>query len=153
MDLNKVQIIGRVTQDPVVRQTQSGQNVTSFGVATNRRWRDKTQELREEVEFHNIVAWGKLAETCGNYLRKGSRLYVEGGLRTRSWQDSEGVQRKRTEIVLNNMIMLDRKEDMPTSMPSEASTPTPKTESKDQASDTDKGDSDDQEITMEDVPF
>lgn len=108
MDLNKVMVIGRVTQKPEKRMTQSGQGVTSFSVATNRRWKDAGGQQQEQAEFHNIVAWGKLADICEQYLDKGRRVYIEGRLQTRSWEGQDGVKRYRTEIVANNMIMLDR---------------------------------------------
>ncbi|MDZ7611461.1 MAG: single-stranded DNA-binding protein [Candidatus Moranbacteria bacterium] len=111
MDLNKVMIIGRLAGDPQVRTTQNGQNVANFGVATGRRWNDRnTGEPREETEFHNTVAWGKLADICSNYLRKGSRVYIEGRLQTRNWDDQQtGKKMYRTEIIMENMIMLDSK--------------------------------------------
>jgi single-strand DNA-binding protein len=110
MDLNKVMLIGNITRDPELRSTASGQSVASFSIATNRVWKDPSSgERRESAEFHNIVAWGKLAEICGQYLRKGSKLYVEGRLQTRNWQGQDGNKRYTTEIVMENMIMLDRK--------------------------------------------
>ncbi len=111
MDLNKVMIIGRVTNDPQMRSTQTGQNVTSFSVATNRKWNNKnTGQQQEDSQFHNIVAWGKLAEICSQYLRKGARIYTEGRLQTQSWDDAKtGEKKYRTEINLENMIMLDSK--------------------------------------------
>jgi single-strand DNA-binding protein len=108
MDLNKVMVIGRVTQQPEKRTTQSGQGVTSFSVATNRRWNDASGQQQEQAEFHNIVAWGKLADICEQFLAKGRRVYIEGRLQTRSWEGQDGVKRYRTEIIANNMIMLDR---------------------------------------------
>lgn len=110
MDLNKVMLIGNITRDPELRSTSTGQSVASFSVATNRVWKDPSSgERRESAEFHNLVAWGKLAEICGQYLRKGSKIYVEGRLQTRSWQDQSGNKRYTTEIVMENMIMLDRR--------------------------------------------
>jgi single-strand DNA-binding protein len=110
MDLNKAMLIGNITRDPELRSTASGQSVANFGLATNRVWKDPgSGERRESVEFHNIVAWGKLAEICGQYLRKGSKVYVEGRIQTRSWQDQSGVKKYMTEVVMENMIMLDRK--------------------------------------------
>lgn len=109
MDLNKVMIIGRVTRDIEARTTPTGQSVASFSVATNLRWKDQQGQLQEKVEFHNIVAWRKLADICKQYLRKGSKVYIEGRLQTRSWQDQQGVTKYRTEIVTDNMIMLDSK--------------------------------------------
>lgn len=108
MDLNKVMVIGRVTQKPEKRMTQTGQGVASFSVATNRRWKDASGQQQEQAEFHNVVAWGKLADICDQYLDKGRRVYIEGRLQTRSWDGKDGVKRYRTEIVANNMIMLDR---------------------------------------------
>jgi len=111
MDLNKVMIIGRLTNDPQMRSTQTGQNVTSFSIATNRKWNNKaTGQQQEDVQFHNIVAWGKVAEICSQYLKKGARIYTEGRLQTQSWDDAKtGEKKYRTEINLENMIMLDSK--------------------------------------------
>jgi single-strand DNA-binding protein len=107
--LNRATILGNLTADPEVRQVSSGQTVCTFGVATNRRWTNKNGEKQEDVEYHNIVAWGKLAEICGQYLQKGSKVYMEGRLQTRDWEGQDGVRRYKTEIVANNMIMLDSK--------------------------------------------
>lgn len=110
MDLNKVMLIGNLTRDPELRYTPNGQAVISFSLATNRRWTDKTTgEKKEQAEFHNIVAWGKLAETANQILKKGRKVYVEGRLQTRSWEDSEGGKKFRTEIIADNLIVLDRK--------------------------------------------
>lgn len=108
MDLNKAMIIGRLTRDPEARSTPQGTAVSSFSVATNLIWTDPQGQRQEKVEFHNLVAWRKLAEVCNQYLKKGSRVFVEGRLQTRSWQDPNGVTKYRTEIVAENMIMLDR---------------------------------------------
>ncbi len=109
MNLNRAMIIGNLTRDPEVRSTPSGAAVTSFGIATNYVWTDPSGNKQEKVEFHNIVAWRKLAEICGQYLHKGSKVYVEGRLQTRSWDDQTGNKRYITEIVIDNMIMLDSK--------------------------------------------
>jgi len=108
MNLNRAMIIGNLTRDPEVRTTANGQNVASFGVATNHSWTDQQGQKQERAEFHNIVAWGKLAEICGQYLGKGRKVYVEGRLQTREWEGQDGAKRNRTEIVCENMIMLDR---------------------------------------------
>lgn len=108
MNLNKVMIIGNVTRDPEVRTTATGQSVVSFGVATNRRWTGKDGQKQDQTEFHNVVAWQRLAEIVGQYVKKGSKLYVEGRLQTRSWDDQSGTKRYKTEIVAENLIMLDR---------------------------------------------
>lgn len=108
MDLNKAMIIGNLTRDPEVRTTNSGQNVASFSIATNRTWKDASGQKQEKAEFHNIVAWGKLADICGQYLNKGKKVYIEGRLQTRDWEAQDGSKRQRTEIVAENMIMLSR---------------------------------------------
>ena len=108
MDLNKAMIIGRLTRDPEVRNTPTGATVASFGLATNMVWNDQSGQKQERVEFHNVVAWRRLAEICGQYLRKGAKVYIEGRLQTRKWTGQDNVERQRTEIVAENMIMLDR---------------------------------------------
>jgi len=108
MNLNKAMIIGNLTRDPEMRTTPSGAQVASFSVATSLVWTDQGGQQQKKTEFHNIVAWRKLAEICGQYLRKGSKVYVEGRLQTTEWTGQDNVKRYRTEIVLENMIMLDR---------------------------------------------
>lgn len=108
MNLNKAMIIGNLTRDPEVRTTPSGQTVANFGVATNLVWTDQSGQKQEKAEFHNIVAWRRLAEIAGQYLKKGGRIFVEGRLQTRTWDDQNGVKRNRTEIIAENLIMLDR---------------------------------------------
>lgn len=107
MDLNKVQIIGRITQDIELRQTPNGQSVTTLSIATNRSWTDGSGMRQEQAEFHNVVLWTKLAEIASQYLAKGRRVYIEGRLQTRSWEAQDGSKRYRTEIIGENMIMLD----------------------------------------------
>lgn len=107
MNLNKVMLIGNLTRAPETRTTPQGQTVCSFGIATNRRWTDKSGQKQDQAEFHNIVAWGRLAEICGQYLVKGKKIYAEGRLQTRKWQGQDGVEKNRTEIVLEGMEMLD----------------------------------------------
>lgn len=104
--VNKVILIGNLTRDPEMRYTPNGQAVVSFGLATNRRWTDKAGEQKEDTEFHNIVAWGKLAELCSQLLKKGRKVYIEGRLQTRSWEGKDGVTRSRTEIVTEDMVVL-----------------------------------------------
>jgi len=105
--LNKVQLIGNLTRDPELRYTPNGTAVCSFGLATNRSWKTDAGEKHDEAEFHNIVAWNKLAELCSQFLVKGRKVYVEGRLATRSWTGQDGAQRNRTEIVISDMILLD----------------------------------------------
>ncbi|MEX2043572.1 MAG: single-stranded DNA-binding protein [Patescibacteria group bacterium] len=106
-DLNKAMIIGNLTRDPEVKTTPNGQQVASMGVATNRQWKNQQGEKQEAVEFHNVTVWGKLAEICGQYLAKGRRAYFEGRLQTDTWEAQDGSKRSRTQIVADDMILLD----------------------------------------------
>ncbi len=99
MNLNKVILIGRLTRDPETRALPSGQSLTSFGMATDRFYTDKTGQKQQQTEFHNIVSFGRLAEIASQYLTKGSLVLIEGRLQTRGWKDSSGNQRSRTEII------------------------------------------------------
>ena len=108
MNLNKAQIIGNLTRDVELRTTPNGQQVATFGVATSQSWKDANGQKQERTEFHNIVAWGKLADICKQYLAKGRKVYVEGRIQTREWQAQDGTKKNRTEIVADNMIILDR---------------------------------------------
>lgn len=105
MNLNKVQLIGRLTRDPEIRTTPSGQTVATVGLATNRTWKDKMGQKQEKTEFHNIVVWGRIAEIVGQYLTKGQEAYFEGRLETRSYTGKDGVERRVTEVVAENMQM------------------------------------------------
>ncbi len=103
MNLNKVFILGNVTRDPEARALPSGQQVTNFGLATNRFYTDSAGQKKQEAEFHNVVAFGKLADISSRYLNKGSLVLIEGRIRTRNWVNSTGVKQYRTEIVADNM--------------------------------------------------
>ncbi len=107
--LNRAQLIGNLTRDPELRYTPNGKAVCSFGIATNRYWTTESGEKKEEADFHNIVAWGKLAELCSQFLAKGRKVFVEGRLSTRSWTAQDGTQKSRTEVVIDDMIILDSK--------------------------------------------
>ena len=107
--LNRAQLIGNLTRDPELRYTPNGRAVCTFGVATNRTWTTETGEKKEEADFHNIVAWGKLAELCSQFLVKGRKVFVEGRLSTRSWTGQDGQQKSRTEIIIDDMLILDNK--------------------------------------------
>jgi single-strand DNA-binding protein len=110
--VNRVILVGRLGKDPEIRSLPSGTSVTKFSIATDERFTDKSGEKQERTEWHNIVAWGKLAEICGQYLRKGKLVFIEGSIRTDSWDDKETGQKKyRTEIIAQNMQMLDKKGD------------------------------------------
>lgn len=166
--LNKAQLIGNLTRDPELRYTPSGAAVCTFGLATNRSWTTDTGEKHEESEFHNIVAWNKLAELCSQFLVKGRKVYVEGRLSTRSWQGQDGAQRQRTEIVIDDMILLDSK--IPSANRPEAeadagkvpapSTASTKADSKqtkksdaDEKTEEQKSPSEDIDVPPDDIPF
>lgn len=153
MNLNRAMIIGNLTRDPETRTTPSGQTVCNFSVATSSQWKDAQGQKQERTEYHPIVAWGKLAEICTQYLGKGRKIYIEGRLQTREWEAQDGAKKSRTEIVAENMIMLDR---APAGGqtgavaagqgPSYVPTPSPEPPAMD------KGIGD-QEIRIEDIPF
>ena len=110
--INKVILVGRLGKDPEIRSTPQGNTVAKFTLATDEKFTDRAGEKQERTEWHNIVAWGKLGEICGQYLKKGKLVYIEGSIRTDSWDDKESGQKKyRTEIVANTMKMLDRRGD------------------------------------------
>jgi single-strand DNA-binding protein len=155
MNLNKVFLIGRLTRDPETKALPSGQTVTNFGLATSRYFTDKSGEKRQETEFHNIVLFGRVAEIASQYLRKGSLAFLEGRIRTRSWEDSAGNKRYRTEIIVQRMQLgpksagtvmppetLERKKDTAKSKSS--------TEEKEEIPIIDEGE---EEINVKDIPF
>jgi single-strand DNA-binding protein len=108
-DLNKVMVIGRLGTDPELRHTPSGSPVTTFRVAAGRQWTDAEGTRREETEWFSVVTWNKLAEICRQHLGKGARVYIEGRLQTRSWEDTQsGQTRYKTEVIASDMIILDR---------------------------------------------
>lgn len=107
MNLNKAELIGNLVADPAVKNLPSGTAIARFRMATNRAWRDtKTKKLNREVEYHPVIAWGKLGEVIGKYLKKGDKVYLEGRLQTHEWEDKNKIKRYQTEIVASNMIML-----------------------------------------------
>ena len=150
MDLNKVQIIGNITQDIELRQTPNGQNVTSFSVATNRTWTDSNSGIKQEqAEFHNVVLWWKLAEIASQYLGKWKKVYIEWRLQTRSWEAQDGTKRYKTEIVWTNMIMLDKAWwDYEPSNSNSSETPTNNTPTVKKANTKNE-----EEISVDDIPF
>jgi single-strand DNA-binding protein len=162
--LNKVMLIGNLTRDPEMRYTPQGTAVCTFGLATNRTW-TTDGEKKEDVEFHNLVAWNKLAEICAQLLKKGRKVYVEGRLSTRSWQGQDGTQKQRTEIVISDMVILDRKGEVggePIDIPEpgmEAQVPpeevAPKKSSKKEKKEKgeEKGEEKEKELAEEDIPF
>jgi len=109
MNLNKALIIGNLTRDPELRTLPSGKPVASFGVATNRTWKNQAGEKQEEVQFHNIVTFGRQAEIANQYLKKGSMVFIEGRIQTRSWDGQDGTKKYRTEIVTERVQLGPRK--------------------------------------------
>jgi single-strand DNA-binding protein len=150
MNLNKAMIIGNLTRDPELRNTASGQSVASFAVATNLVWTDQSGQQQKKTEFHNVLAWRKLAEICSKYLHKGSKVYIEGRLQTTDWTGQDGVKRYRTEIVAENMIMLDSK-GASTSGPFGA--PSGGTNNSEPIIEIPEEPLDDEEIRVENIPF
>ena len=104
-NLNKVMLIGNLTRDPEIRYTPQGTAVASFTIATNREWKVDGQ-VKQSADFHNVVAWNKLAEICGQLLKKGHKVYTEGRLQTRNWDDTNGTRHYKTEVVIEDMIIL-----------------------------------------------
>ncbi|MEK7635560.1 MAG: single-stranded DNA-binding protein [Patescibacteria group bacterium] len=148
MNLNKVFILGRLTADPQLRTTPSGQSVASFGVATNRVWTDKSGAKQQGVEYHNIVAWGRQAEIINQFLSKGGLVFIEGRLQTRTWQDQQGQSRKTTEIICEKMQLGPRQGDGNKSSPRQNSGTDEPT--KEELPEIDIGEG---EIKAEDLPF
>lgn len=107
--MNKAIISGNLTRDPELKNTPNGATVANFSIATNEKWKDQSGQMQEKVEFHNIVAWKKTAEICGQYLKKGSKVLLEGKIETRSWESQEGKKMYRTEIIANNVEFLNRR--------------------------------------------
>lgn len=136
MDLNKVMLIGNATREPELKTTATAQNVCSFSVATNQNWTDAQGVKQKRAEYHNIVAWGNLAEICSKFIVKGMKIYIEGRLQTREWTTPDSQKRVRTEIVATDMILLERKHDVSV-----------------QAQQSVTGPASDQEIRLEDIPF
>ena len=109
--VNKVILIGNLGKDPEIRTTPQGTTLARFSLATTTAWKDASGAKQERTEWHDIVAWEKLAQICGEYLQKGKQVYVEGSLQTRSWEDQNGQKRYKTEIKASNVVMLGRRED------------------------------------------
>ncbi|HEX8974331.1 MAG TPA: single-stranded DNA-binding protein [Patescibacteria group bacterium] len=160
MNLNKVQLIGRLTRDVELRTTPSGQTVATVGLATGRTWMDKSGQKQEKTEFHNIVIWGRLAEIAGQYLTKGQEAYFEGRLETRAYTGKDGVERRTTEIIAENMQMGSRPSGAGSGsynrLAPQASTPAPASKPAAPAAEeipTINLDEESDEVRIEDVPF
>ncbi len=142
--LNRAQLLGNLTRDPELRSTPAGTSVCSFTVATNHAWVDQTGQKKEKAEFHNIVAWGKLAEIVSNYLHKGDKVFLEGRIQTRDWEGEDGKKNYKTEIIADNVIMLPKNRPMNSddlsNMQQNTNQSSPSAENSD-------------EISIEDLPF
>lgn len=152
MNLNKVFILGNLTRDPELRQTTTGQNVATFGVATNRMWTDPSGNKQTQVEFHNVVVWGRLAEIANQYLAKGRLVFIEGRLTTRSWQDQQGQKKYRTEIVTENMQLGPRPASVQNTAPAPIQT-SPEILPEVQLDEAPNPPAGGEEIKVEDIPF
>lgn len=155
MNLNKAMLIGNLTRDPEIRTTPTGQTVASFSVATNYVWTDQSGQKRDKAEYHNVVAWRRLAEIIGQYLKKGSKIYLEGRMQTRDWVGQDGVKRYRMEIIAENMIMLDRAgAGNQLSRPEQPPMPTePVIDVEEAVGGSEDGDTSEEEIRVENIPF
>lgn len=159
--LNRVQLIGNLTRDPELRYTPQGTAVCSFGLATNRGWTTDSGEKKEAVEYHKIVAWNKLGELCSQLLSKGRKTYIEGRLSTRSWTGQDGAQKTTTEIIINDMIILDSRRDAGQDVEGESSpekeVPQEKKEEEVDKKESKKSpkekDSKEEEVNPDDIPF
>ncbi|HLB51246.1 MAG TPA: single-stranded DNA-binding protein [Patescibacteria group bacterium] len=150
MNLNKVILIGRLTRDPEVRTTSSGQSVTNIGLATNRVWNDKNGQRQEKTEFHTVILWGRLAEIAGQYLTKGQETFIEGRLETRSYTGKDGVERRTTEIVAENLQLGSRPQGNRSATAAPTQTPA---QQKEEEIPTINLDEEKEEVKIEDVPF
>jgi single-strand DNA-binding protein len=138
--VNKVILVGRLGQDPELKYTQSEKAVAKFSVATDETWKDRQGEKQQKTTWHTVVAWDKLAEIIGQYVKKGSQVYIEGKIQVRSWEDTDGNKRYATEIVANNLVMLgDKKDSNGEEKPKAKPAPKPKGEGT--------------EINDDDIPF
>ena len=151
LNLNRAMVLGNATRDAELRSTPNGRSVAGFAVATNRRWTDAEGEKKEEVQYHEIVAWGKLAEIAGQIIKRGSKVYVEGRLQTRNWEGQDGAKREKTEIIAENIIALSGRAEgaEPYTPASESTSKTsePKSEKPNESSEKDD------EINLDDIPF
>ncbi|MFZ2193704.1 MAG: single-stranded DNA-binding protein [Candidatus Moraniibacteriota bacterium] len=160
MNINKVILVGRLTRDPEVRTTATGQTVTSISLATNRFWKDKNGQKQDQTEFHNVVLWGKLGEIAGQYLTKGQEAFIEGRMSTRKYTGKDGVERRTTEVVAENMQLGSRAGQgggqASGSYNKPAATPADQSQNQSSAADeipTIDLDAEEDEVRIEDVPF
>lgn len=153
MYLNKVFLIGNLTRDPELRAIPSGTKVVQIGLATNRVWKDQSGARKESTEYHNVVAFGRQAETLAQYCRKGSSLYIEGRLQTRSWDGQDGKKNYRTEIVLDSFQFGPKAGGGSNTAPAASGISDAEAPQKETAPDLDTIEYPDEEINLEDIPF
>jgi len=159
MNVNKVILVGRLTRDPEIRSTASGQSVASISLANNRFWKDKNGQRQEKTSFHNVVLWGRLAEIAGQYLTKGQEAYIEGRLETRQYTAKDGTNRYVTEIIAENMQLGAKPQGRPfnqgttPSAPANPSTPAASNQPSAEEIPTINLDDEQDEVKIEDVPF
>ena len=153
--LNKVMLIGNLTRDPELRYTPTGAAVCTIGLATNRMWTTEAGEKKEETEFHRVVAWNKLAELCSQLLVKGRKIYVEGRLRTNQWQTADGQPRTTTEVVIEDMVILDSRRPVSQGEPEGAEQPVVKTVAQPEVKKAEdiKADMPAENVNPDDIPF
>ena len=147
-NVNRVILVGRLGKDPELSYLPSGQSVAKFSMATSRRYKDKSGEWKEETEWHNIVAWAQLAELCSQHLKKGRQAYVEGQIRSHSWEDREGKKRTAVDIVVDSVVPLGARGEEAGGEPSRVAAPPRAAAAPD-----DSGEPASQEITDDDIPF
>ncbi len=162
MNVNKVILVGRLTRDPEVRNTPSGQTVSTISIATNRFWKDKNGQRQDKTEFHNIVLWGRLAEIAGQYLSKGQEAFIEGRLETRKYTAKDGTERRITEVIAENMQLGARAQGnnnnnsftpRPAAAPAQNSNNAPQEQEVAEEIPTINLDEEQDEVRIEDVPF
>jgi single-strand DNA-binding protein len=153
MNLNKIFVLGRMTADPQVRSTSTGQQVASFGVATNRVWYNQNREKQEEVEFHNVVVWGKQAEVADKFLKKGQLVLIEGRVQTRDWQGKDGQSRRTTEIIAERLQLGPRAGSGGAPPPSSTTPSVPKKKNEESNEVPTISVDDEEDVKEEDLPF
>lgn len=155
--LNQVRLIGNLTRDPELKYTPSGTAVCSFGLATNRSWTTKEGDTKEDVQFHRIVAWQKLAELCANLLSKGRKVYLEGRIVYRQFEGKDGQQKNITEIVMDDFILFDYKTGNESGTPDESQAPAnskaPKADMDDAVAEDEDASNITEDIDPDDIPF
>lgn len=155
MNVNKVLLVGRLTREPEIRTTTSGQSVASLSMATNRFWKDKSGQKQESTEFHNVVLWGRLAEIAGQYLVKGAEVYIEGRLQTRKYTAKDGTEKRTTEVVGENMQLGAKPQGRPYTpgAPASQAAPAPEARPQEETIPTINLDEEQDEVKIADVPF